>query len=108
MHQAQITTARTDLNQLVTELDAFKAESGQYPPSLQTLVGSPIPTRLLNIHHPTAGLFRRSPYIYRPDRSRETVDLFAVGLDGRADTEDDIPPSLTDSVQSKSGYRPAR
>lgn len=108
MRQAKAAKAATDLTRLVAELDAYKAQTGAFPTSLYALSGYPIPEQLINIHDPTAGLFRQQPYIYRLSQTGEAFDLLAVGPDGRPDTPDDIRPALPDSLRAASGYRPSR
>jgi hypothetical protein len=103
--EIQATTARADLARLVSELDAYRTEAGRYPQSLQTLIGYPIPRRLINIYDQSAGVFRQRPYTYRVAPDGRTFDLLAVGPDGVPDTPDDIRPQLADSILRRTGYR---
>jgi len=108
IREMQATTTRAELARLVTELDTYHAESGHYPPSLQILVGHPLPHRLINIYDQSAGVFHQRPYTYHVAADGRSFDLFAVGPDGAPGTEDDIRPELADSIMPRTGYRAPR
>lgn len=104
---AEADQTRQDLVQLVTHLEAYHQRNGKYPPTLPALVGTPIPTTLINIYDHTAGFLRAPhPYQYVLSPDRENYDLFSAGPDGKPGTRDDIRPILSDSIQLHSGYRP--
>ena len=105
MRTAKVAKAATDLPRLVTELEAYKAVTGTYPPTLLALVAHHPAEDSVSIYDPTTGLFRPHPYIYRPSATAMTFDLFSVGPDGQADTPDDLRPVLPDSVRATTGYR---
>jgi hypothetical protein len=104
---AQAMATREDLARVATELDRYRARTGDYPPTLQALLGGPIPLRFLNINDQSAGPFHLPrPYQYRVAPDGRSFDLFAVGPDGRPRTADDVRPRLPDSLRARSGYRP--
>jgi Type II secretion system (T2SS), protein G len=104
---AQAVVTQQDLARVATELDRYRARTGDYPPTLQALLGGPIPLRLLNINDQSAGPFHvPRPYQYRVAPDGRSFDLFAVGPDGRPHTADDVRPRLPDSLRAHSGYRP--
>jgi len=105
MTDAQVASARHDLAKIVVALEDYRSKRGEYPPDLQTLVGKPIPTRLLNINDHSSGLFHLGPYHYEIHEDG-TYDVFAVGPDGQAGTADDVRPVLSDSFADHSGYGP--
>jgi len=105
VREMQTTATRTELTRLVLELDAYRAEAGRYPPSLEAFIGYPIPRRFINIYDQSAGIFHQRPYTYRVAADGRTFNLLAVGRDGLPDTQDDIRPELADSILSRTGYR---
>jgi hypothetical protein len=103
--QVAVEQTRRDLVELVSQLESYRGRTGRYPPSLQTLVGTPIPLRLVNIYDHSQGLFHLPRvYEYHVAPDRETYDLFSAGPDGVPHTPDDIRPQLPDSVRA--GYQP--
>jgi hypothetical protein len=107
IREAQALVVTNDLNTLVLALDDYRAKHERYPPTLPDLVGRPIPVRFINIHDQSGGLLAQRLYEYRPSKDGDSFDLFALGPDGQAGTEDDLRPSLPDSVLARSGYRPS-
>jgi hypothetical protein len=106
--RAEAEQTRRDLAKLVVELEHYHDRTGRYPPSLQVLVGIPVPTRLINIYDHTPGLFGMPRvYEYHPSAEGSDYDLFSAGPDGVPHTADDIRPELTDSLRQRAGYRPA-
>ncbi|HET8648838.1 MAG TPA: type II secretion system protein GspG [Gemmatimonadales bacterium] len=104
---AEADVTQQDLVRLVTHLEAYHHRTGDYPPSLLTLVGTPIPTRLINIYdHSGSLLAAPHPYQYVLAPDHQSYDLFSAGPDGKPGSRDDIRPILPDSVQLHSGYRP--
>ncbi len=98
---------REDLTKLVSALQDYHGRAGRYPPSLQILVGIPVPTRLINIYDHAPGLLRIPRfYEYHLSADGESYDLFSVGPDGVPHTADDIRPQLPDSLRDRAGYRP--
>lgn len=105
--QAFSEMARQDLGKVVAALELYRQRESVYPASLPEL------QRKLGLKHPvnildrSAGLSLRSPtYQYRLAEDGKSYDLFAVGPDGKPDTEDDIRPVLSDSLRKRSGLRP--
>ena len=98
---------REDLSKLVVALEDYYGRAGRYPPNLRVLVGTPIPTRLINIYDQAPGLFRiPRVYEYHLSADGESYDLFSVGPDAVPHTADDIRPELLDSLRERAGYRP--
>ena len=98
---------REDLTKLVLALEDYHGRTGRYPPSLQVLVGTPIPTRLINIYDQAPGLLRiPRVYEYHLSADGESYDLFSVGPDAVPRTADDIRPQVPDSLADRAGYRP--
>ena len=98
----------TNLTELVIALDAYRADAGEYPATLQAFVGHPVPTRLINIQDHHATLFSMRPYEYHVAPDGLSFDLFSIGPDREPGTEDDVRPVLPDSLLSRTGYRAAR
>lgn len=98
--------ARRDLARLVGALEAYHREEGRYPDRLEAFAQLPYSLRLINIQDFSAGIFSR-PRQYHYDLAEDgrSYTLFAVGLDGRPGTSDDLFPLLSDSVARHSGYR---
>jgi len=93
--QARITAAHADIfGGIKTALDAFEVDNGFYPKSLQDLLQQPSNAR--NWHGPYLDNLPvdpwGNPYVYvYPGRHNPTgYDLYSVGPDGKAGTEDDI------------------
>jgi len=99
--------AQRSLVEVVFALERYRAAHGNYPPSLQVLVGYPVPTSLLNINDRSDGSLIPHPYQYTVSADGQSYDLFAVGPDGRPGTADDITPPIPDSMRSQTGYVPA-
>jgi hypothetical protein len=99
--------AHEDLLTLTEALDEHHAETGEYPPSLQSLQRALMPLQIVNIYDQSGGVFRLPrAYQYSVAGDGASFDLFAVGPDGEPGTPDDIRPELPDSVRTRSGYRP--
>ncbi len=104
--QVEAEQTRRDLVELVSELESYRGRNGHYPSNLPTLVGTPIPLRLVNIYDHSQGLFHLPrAYEYQVAPDQESYDLFSAGPDAVPHTPDDIRPQLPDSVRA--GYRPA-
>jgi hypothetical protein len=106
MTQVQVAGAVSDLNAIVLALDDYHAKHERYPPTLLDLIGRPIPVRFINIYDQVAGFLEQRPYEYRLRPDGLSFDLFSVGRDGVPETEDDLRPSLPDSILRRAGYRP--
>lgn len=104
MTDAEATIARKDLVRIVVALDDYQRQHGNYPPTLQALVGNPIPLHIININDQSGGVLHIRTYHYevRPDG---TFDVFGVGPDGQPGTADDVRPVLPDSIAARTGYR---
>lgn len=97
-----------DLGKVVAALEDFHAEHHAYPANLRVLLGYPIPLRMVNITDQSGGLSHLGQlYEYHLAPDGKSYDLFARGPDGKAGTDDDVRPRLTDSLAALSGYRPA-
>ena len=107
MVQAQRLVISQDLAKVVGALEDYHAENNAYPATLKQLLGYPIPTRFVNIMDQSAGFFG-GEYSYARATDGASYDLYAKGPDGKAGTDDDIRPRLSDSLAAHSGYRPAR
>lgn len=105
--EARVVTTRRDLGRLVGALEEYRVASGRYPGRLEVFGELPLSLKLVNIHDNSAGVFRMPhPYQYRLAPGGRSYVLFAVGADGKPGTDDDVFPSLPDSVARRSGYRP--
>jgi hypothetical protein len=102
-----VETASRDLGALVREIERHREQRGAYPGSLAAF-GSAVRIRRANVYDATAGLFRRRLYEYRLSSDGRTYDLFSAGPDGIAFTDDDVRPTLPDSIARASGYRAGR
>jgi hypothetical protein len=105
--QARTVAAQQDLLRLVLELEEYRGEHDEYPPSLSALQKRPAMLRTINIYDQTAGVLTPRVYAYDLSRDGRSYDLFSRGPDGEAGTPDDIRPALPDSLAARAGYRPA-
>lgn len=97
------------LVEVVDALEEYRRKHGQYPARLGSLIAIPNPLHPLNIYDQSAGISVPMPtYQYLPSGRQDEYDLFAVGADGTAGTEDDIRPELADSVRIRTGFRPPK
>jgi hypothetical protein len=106
MRLAQAQIVERDLGRLVVAIEAFRERTGEYPETLQALLG-PLRLGSVNIYDPTRGILRTQPYEYARDREGRSYDVFSPGRDGMAGTADDIRPIVGDSIDAP-GYRPVR
>ncbi|KMT64611.1 type II secretion system major pseudopilin GspG [Catenovulum maritimum] len=97
--EARIKKAATDIVSLEQAMDMYKLENHRYPTTEQTLSAlveeptfEPIPKK-----YPENGYIKRLPkdpwdndYILVSPGENGKIDIFSVGPDGEADTEDDI------------------
>jgi len=93
--QARLTAAQADINGgIKTALDAFEVDNGFYPKSLQDLLQQP--SNAKNWHGPYLDKLPIDPwnnpyvYVYPGRHNPGGYDLYSVGPDGKAGTEDDI------------------
>ncbi|MEO6151170.1 MAG: hypothetical protein ABIN95_11670 [Mucilaginibacter sp.] len=88
------------LNSLIRDVEFYKLENGEYPDSLTQLEkGNP----LVGINDPVQGLNSGSnTYIY--ERVNGKYLLFSPGIDGKANTKDDLYPQITITDTSKIGW----
>ena len=96
---ADIQKAVTDINGLETNLDMYKLNNNRYPTTEQGLnaliekpTAEPLPRR-----YPEGGYIRRLPedpwgnaYLYQSPGQHGKFDVFSMGPDMEAGTEDDI------------------
>ncbi|MEO8295838.1 MAG: DUF1772 domain-containing protein [Gemmatimonadota bacterium] len=106
MRKRRVATASRDLTRVVVELDSFHHREGKYPDTLLELIGQPIPHLLINISDGSGGVFKQRFFEYRPSRDRQSFDIFSSGPDGVPHTGDDLRPTIPDSLQEHTGYRP--
>jgi hypothetical protein len=106
--RAQEIAVQQDLVKIVRALEEYHEETGAYPAALTDLQRRPAVLRTLNLFDHTGGVFRPRVYEYELSRDGTTYDLFSVGRDGEAGTEDDIRPVLPDSLAAVAGYRPEK
>ena len=101
--------AQVEVNRIALELEKYHASHGEYPGSLELLIGYPIPHMLVNIRDVHHGFAPMAPdYLYKVSADGKSYDLSGRGADNQPGTEDDIRPVLSDSLREHSGYRPAR
>jgi general secretion pathway protein G len=92
--QARQAAARADISSIKTALDAFEVDSGGYPRSLQDLIQQPGNAK--NWHGPYLESLPQdpwgNPYVYNfpGGHNPNGFDLYSVGPDGKAGTDDDI------------------
>ena len=92
--QAREAAAHADISSIKTALDAFEVDNGYYPKSLGDLLQQPGNAK--NWHGPYLDNVPQdpwgNPYVYTyPGRHNPSgYDLFSVGPDGKAGTDDDI------------------
>jgi len=92
--QARQTAAHADLSSIKTALDAYEVDNGFYPKSLQDLIQQPNNAR--NWHGPYLETLPQdpwgNPYVYSyPGRHNPNgFDIYSIGPDGKAGTDDDI------------------
>jgi len=93
--QARVTAAHADISGgIKTALDAFEVDNGFYPKSLQDLIQQP--SNAKNWHGPYLESLPVDPwgnpyvYVYPGRHNPSGYDLYSVGPDGKAGTDDDI------------------
>lgn len=93
--RARVTAATTDINGgIKSALGAYEVDNGFYPKSLQDLITQPSEAR--NWHGPYLDSLPKDPwgypyvYTYPGKHIPGSYDLYSVGPDGKAGTEDDI------------------
>jgi general secretion pathway protein G len=92
--QARQTATRADLSSIKTALDAYEVDNGFYPKSLQDLIQPPSNAR--NWHGPYLESLPQdpwgNPYVYSyPGRHNPNgFDIYSVGPDGKAGSDDDV------------------
>jgi len=92
--QARVAAAHADISSIKTALDAYEVDNGFYPKSLQDLIQQP--SNAKNWHGPYLDNLPvdpwNNPYVYTyPGRHNPSgFDLYSVGPDGKAGTDDDI------------------
>lgn len=93
--QARAQAAKTDINSnLSLVLDLYEMDMGSYPESLDYLTSRPSSSE--NWHGPYIKKKPQDPwgrpYVYRypGEHNTESYDLYSLGRDGQAGTEDDI------------------
>jgi len=98
--------ARTELVQLVQQLEQHHGEHREYPASLRELRVGPFDVPAPDIYDRSAGVLNRTfLYQYRVAADRQSYSLSSVGADGRPGTADDIFPLLPDSLAGRTGLR---
>jgi hypothetical protein len=101
--------ARRDLARLVAALEQYRAQTGEYPRSLEVFTQVPWSLKFVNVTDLSTGGFPVPRlYTYRRSADARHYDVYGIGADRRAGTEDDVRPELSDSAARHSGYRPAQ
>ncbi|MFQ5684161.1 MAG: type II secretion system protein GspG [Candidatus Binatia bacterium] len=73
-----------NLRRLTKEIENYKAQTGSYPESLQSIIDPEDPIEKKRALDPWGNL-----YVYR--QTEKGFDLFSAGKDGRPGTSDDVP-----------------
>lgn len=95
-----------DLTLLVSQLERARVKTGRYPERLADLRVAPFDLPSTNIPDRGVGWFNRTvPYRYQLDPNGQHYVLYSVGLDGTADTDDDIYPDPVGSTREAPGLR---
>jgi len=106
--EARLQISRQQLGEVLTALEAFREEEGRYPPSLMVMQRKFGLRRPVPILDPAGGLFSMRPFQYQLAPDGASYDLYSVGRDGQAGTEDDIRPEVPDSMRGRVGLRGGR
>jgi general secretion pathway protein G len=92
--QAKQTAAQTDVKNIEGALDAFEVDNGEFPKDLNSLVEQPSDAK--NWRGPYVSDIPNDPwgypYVYeQPGKHHpKSFDLYSVGKDGQANTDDDV------------------
>jgi hypothetical protein len=104
---ANAVSASRDLARLVGALEEYRDANERYPGELAVFTRLPLSLKLVNVNDNSVGAFKMPrAYQYQPASDGRSYTLFAVGPDGKPGTDDDVFPTLPDSVARRSGYRP--
>jgi general secretion pathway protein G len=95
IEDARISAAIADIKAFETDLDMFKVDTGQYPPSLEALINNPGITHWNGPYIKNQATIQPDPwgrpYIYKaPGDNGRDYDISSAGPDGNAGTADDI------------------
>jgi general secretion pathway protein G len=96
---AQEDRVKGDIQTISTALDAYSYSAGRYPTTAQGIgalmekpTAAPIPDRWHRTLNEIPTDPWKQPYEYRfpATKSKNPYDIYSIGKDGKADTEDDI------------------
>ncbi len=93
--------SQTELNDLVKSVEFYKLQNGAYPDSLQQLETK---NSSVSIYDPVQGINGdKKALVFQYQKKGNKYLLFSVGKDGKANTKDDIYPTVTAADTSKLG-----
>lgn len=94
--------SRTELNDLVKDIEFYNIQRGQYPDSLDQLTEN---NKFVSIIDPflTRKANRHISILFQYHKVSDKYTVFSVGPDGVPNTPDDIYPSIVDSGTNKLG-----
>ncbi len=101
---AKLAATREGLREVVEALESYRDREGNYPADLNILVQQ-AGRRPVYPVDPSAGFFPPRFFEYRLGPDGLSYQLFSVGPDRQAGTEDDIYPELPDSLRDRAGLR---
>lgn len=96
---AQEDRIKSDIQTISTAMDAYSYSAGRYPTSEQGIAAlidkptaAPVPDRWHRTLNELPTDPWKQPYNYRypATKSKNPYDIYSIGKDGKADTEDDI------------------
>lgn len=102
--RAEIT--QDNLTELVTALEYYKIQNGEYPETLHDLRA--VSSTPLNIFDMSASVVGKQPFVffkYRLVEDGAAYYLYSVGVDLKPYTEDDIFPEITEEEMKNIGFR---
>jgi hypothetical protein len=94
--------AQMQINDLVKSIEFYKLQHGAYPDSLQQVEDKNSTTSIYDVSQETMSGKDLPPYRYKKTGNKYL--LFSPGIDGIANTLDDIYPTLTNPDTSKLGF----
>lgn len=98
--------AKTQVTSLVTAIEFYKANNGNYPPTLGVLEKSLSENSLVSVYDPSdVSVSGSSKYFYYKLLSSGKYHLLGLGIDGKPFTKDDIVPDVKLGKDSKIGIQ---
>jgi hypothetical protein len=92
------------LVRLVVAIERFRDSAGHYPGTLQLLHQATAPPRAFDVLDLSRGHGTPSLLQFELAADGRSYDLFAVGLDGKPGTADDIRPPIPPSLAGYTGF----